>query len=274
MSGGAGPPTGQTVHIPSNLEVDPNSWRSIVYTYSPVWEPPVEEEEQSMATGSTGLATTQEGDITVKSCYDPTENAVKLEVEWDIDMIGSELPWMSLGYRETSECLMNPRGGGDSEIILITNEEAHFTLLPTLSRSFDQGAVSSIYDNMVPLEEKEGFSQVELQTPTAASALSKSAQEGDKDSVLLHFKQSMPTTPDVMHLMYAIGSTPNVSYHKTRKCFDITEFPTCPVEGSTTVETTPATTTETTPATTESTSAADRTSLYAAFTGTMLVLLV
>lgn len=243
MEAGGGPPAGQTVVIPSNLEVDPNSWFSNVYTYSPVWQSPVEDGKQSMATGSTGMATTQEGDITVKSCYDTAANAVKLEVEFsDVEMIGSELPWMALGYRESEACLMNPRGGGDTELILVASQEAHFTLLPPPARSFNDGAVTSIYDNMTPLGEKDGFSDVHLHLPTTASAITKNANEAEEDSVLLHFKQSMPSAPEVMHLMYAIGSSPEVGYHKTRKCFDITEFPTCPgTAGSSEPETVSAT---------------------------------
>jgi hypothetical protein len=53
MSGGGGPPTGQTVHIPSNLEVDPNSWLSNVYTYSPIWQPLVNNDTQSSIAGET-----------------------------------------------------------------------------------------------------------------------------------------------------------------------------------------------------------------------------
>lgn len=229
MAGGGGPPTGQTVHIPSNLEVDENSWFSNVYTYSPVWQAPAKVEEQSMTTGSSGMATTREGDLAVKSCYDESANAVKLEFEFsNADTVGSELPWMAIGYRETAECLMNPRGGGDTEMILITDEEAHFTRLPTMARSFDETAVSSIYEKMTPLEEEDGFSDVSLHMPPAAAAVAKSA--GLEDAVLLHFKQSMPEAPEVMYLMYAIGSSPEVGYHKTRKCFEITEFPICPTE--------------------------------------------
>jgi hypothetical protein len=38
----------------------------------------------------------------------------------------------------------------------------------------------------------------------------------------------METVPGAMHLMYAIGSSTDVGYHKTRECFEITEFPSCP----------------------------------------------
>merc|ERR1711966_412083 len=124
--GGGGPPTGETVHIPSNLEVEPNAWFENVYTFSPIWEPPVQEDEkQSMTTGSSGMAPTQDGDITVKSCYDADAKAVELSFEFaNFEMIGgTDLPWMALGYRESDQCLMNLVGGGDTELILISGDE-------------------------------------------------------------------------------------------------------------------------------------------------------
>lgn len=272
--GGAGPPTGQTVHIPSNLEVDPNAWFSNVYTYSPVWEPPIEDNKDSMAGRETGMAVTEEGDVTVKSCYDSTVNAVQLSVEFsNVEMVGTELPWMAIGYRETEECLMNPRGGGDTELILLASQDgsvdAHFTVLPSMARSFDGAAVSSIYEKMTPLDEMDGFSGVDLHLPTTASAISKSAHEGSEDTVVLVFKQSMPAAPEVMHLMYAIGSSPEVGYHKTRACFDITEFPACP---TTTVG--QSNNEQETVASLEGESSVGRTTAFAAIVGTLLALLL
>merc|ERR1712232_226204 len=235
-----GPPTGQTEHVPSNLEVDPNSWVENVFTFSPVLKPPAPQEDgmQSMTTGSSGMAMTQEGDITVKSCYDAEMKAVDLTFEFaNVEMVSdTDLPWMALGYRESNDCLMTPAGGGDTELILISGSkateegdvDAHFTLLPPLAKAMDGAAVSSIYDNMTPLIEKEGYSHVGLHAPSKSLAVSKSAHSGAEDSVTLHFKQTMAEAPEVMHLMYAIGNTPEVGYHRTRKCFDVTEFPTCP----------------------------------------------
>merc|ERR1711906_23200 len=182
-------------------------------------------------TGSSGMATTQDGDITVKSCYDADAKAVELSFEFtNFEMIGgTDLPWMALGYRESDQCLMNPVGGGDTELILISgDEDAYFTLLPKLAKSMDGAAISSIYENMTLLNEKDGYSHVDLHLPSKSLAVTKSAHSGAEDSVILHFKQTMSEAPEVMHLMYAIGSTPEVGYHRTRKCFAVTEFPTCP----------------------------------------------
>lgn len=244
MEGGSsGPPTGETVHIPSNLEVDPNSWFQNEYTYSPIWESQVEDMDDGISSGESSFAITEAGSVTVESCYDATTNSVDLKFKFmDIEMVegGTQMPWIALGYRDTDECLMNPRGGGDTEIILLTSttsEESllapHFAILPVAARSFDGSAVTSIYDNMVPLSEKEGFSSVQMFLPLAISeAVSRSvapASGDDADKVVMHFQQSVTEgVPEVMHLMYAIGNSAKVGYHKTRECFDITEFPACP----------------------------------------------
>ena len=235
MAGGGGPPTGQTVHIPSNLEVDENAWFSNVYTYSPVWEPLVSDAGMSMATGETGMITTEVGDVIVNSCYEESTKSVKMSVQFTGVEMGEdeEYPWLALGYRETEECLMNPRGGGDSEMIMLTSEnfmEPHFGSLNVGARSFDGGAVDSIYASLTPLAEKDGFSDVRMQAPSSGSALAKSAVGDPSDSFNLHFKQSMAEVPQAMYLMYAIGGSAQVGYHKTRACFEITEFPSCPVE--------------------------------------------
>ncbi len=241
--GEGGPPTSETVPIPSNLEVDVNAWFENEYTFSPVWEAP--ETDESVSTGESSVAITEAGSVIVESCYDATTNSVDLKFKFiDIDMVDglAEIPWIAVGYRETDECLMNPRGGGDTEIILLSapsSEDAmvapFFAILPTSARTLDGSAVTSIYDSMIPFQEKEGFSSVDLYLPVAMSeALSRSgtpsaATGQDSDKVVLHFQQAMTDgAPQVMHLMYAIGNTGTLGYHKTRECFDITEFPICP----------------------------------------------
>jgi hypothetical protein len=240
MTGGGGPPTGQTVHIPSNLEVDPNSWFSNVYTYSPVWQPPVSNDTQSSSNenGETGMVTTATKNLIINSCYDESSRAMLLSLEFvDIEMTDDDqFPWMALGYRETEECLMNPRGGGDSKIILLTlsptgdSVEPHFGLLPVATRSFDGAAVTSVYDSLIPLGEKEGYADVHIRVPTTDStAFTKSEGSSTAGSLILHFQQSMDTVPEAMYFTYAIGSSNQMGYHRTRECFDITEFPSCPM---------------------------------------------
>merc|ERR1712157_163087 len=54
--GSIGPPTTE-IHIPSNLEVDPNSWFTKVYTFSPVWQPPMNIATDD-SSSSSGMAVT------------------------------------------------------------------------------------------------------------------------------------------------------------------------------------------------------------------------
>ena len=112
--------------------------------------------------------------------------------------------------------------------------EAYYAMLPTAARSFSAEAIGSINDNLTPLNEKEGYSSVDLHLPSPTSTMARSGHTGAEDSVVLHFMQSMEEAPEVMHLMYAIGSSREMGYHLSRECFDIAEFPTCPIADSTT----------------------------------------
>merc|ERR1712232_1345292 len=75
-----GPPISE-VHVPSNLEVDENSWFTNVYTFSPVWQPPMKEEITTDASAER-VAITDAGRVTVESCYDPSTKSVQLAVEF------------------------------------------------------------------------------------------------------------------------------------------------------------------------------------------------
>ena len=240
--GVAGPPVGLTEPVPSNLEIDPNAWFSNVYTFSPIWEPPVEEEEDNdMSSAMGGAAVTEAGSVVVESCWDPNTSAVDLTVTFTDSGDGSELPWMALGYRKDEECLMTPRGGGDSEIILLSNDPqnnnilgAFYGALSPAAKSFDADAVGAIYASLVALDQATGFSNVQVsvlseEEDTAISSASLKMPEG---SVQLHFQQSMEDAPDVMYLMYAIGSSPQLGYHGSRLCFEVVDFPNCTTSSS------------------------------------------
>jgi len=243
-----GPPVGG-VHIPSNLEVDENSWVSNVYTFSPVWQPPLIVEELSAS--STGFAMTEKERVRVESCYDPSSKSVQLNVEFtNIDPIpvGSELelPWMALGYREDEVCSMTPVGGGDTTLIYVSKSpeqnvpKPYMGLMSAATRSFDQSAIGSLYQSLWPLDESMGYSGVSLSTPMlgnegsppTVAAMSRSATP-NPTSVILSFRQEFETKPEVMHLMYGIGSTPQFGFHTSRSCFDVVDFPTCPATSPT-----------------------------------------
>ena len=248
-----GPPTDERVHVPSNLEVDENAWFTNVYTFSPVWEPPmktVDDDDDAKMTAS-GKAITEQGKLIVSTCYDDTEKVVDVSVEF-LDVVSEdtpdmELPWMALAYRKSEECRMTPSDGSDAELILLTVDEASvgsetkafFSSLPAAARGFNTKAIGSISDNRIPLEDKEGFSNVELVLPfssltsssTSTSASRTRSTDDDMrtatNSVMVHFKQSMEEAPEAMYLNYAIGASPEIGFHSSRECVDITKFPLC-----------------------------------------------
>ena len=85
-----GPPTGQTEHIPSNLEREAVSWRSIQHTLSPVWKELIEEEPKCAP--ETNVIEVAKG-VTAEVCYNVT--AAALSVAVTMDMAGvTEQVWM------------------------------------------------------------------------------------------------------------------------------------------------------------------------------------
>lgn len=240
MEGQGGPPTGETEPIPSNLEVDPNSWVSNVFTFSPVWQPPmVNMIPPTDIEDDTGIAIMEEGNLRALSCWNSETSSVKLTFEFTFDEEPVELPWIALGYRETDECLMNPRdGNGDAEIILLLNDDddklqAHHGIMPKIVRTFASPNPHSslILDSLTPLEDKDGYSNVAVQLTGDDNEITitqSRAQGADSTVISLILDQEMSEVPDVMHLMYAIGFTPTLGYHRIRACFDIVEFPSCP----------------------------------------------
>jgi hypothetical protein len=67
-------------------------------------------------------------------------------------------------------------------------ELADFGLLPAAARSFDAAGATSIYDSLVPLAEKDGYTDVKTEFPTSAtSALAKSEAGSSSGSLVLHF---------------------------------------------------------------------------------------
>lgn len=238
-----GPPTLE-VHIPSNLEVDDNSWFTSVYTYSPVWQPPMKTEEASDVSAM-GVAVTQKERVTVESCYDPTTKMVQLSVEYqDIEPIptesGMQLPWMAIGYREDEICSMTPISGADTKIIMVSQAptenfpSAYIGNMGPNTKRFDQSAIGAIYQSLWPLDEAIGYKDVSLAAPMLGGAsgamLSRSATPNG--SVVLSFSQEFDERPEIMHLMYAIGMSPSLGVHTSRSCFDIVKFPTCITSGS------------------------------------------
>lgn len=241
--GGGGPPVGGT-KVPSNLEIDENAWCTKEYTFSPVWEPPPVAEDAVDApiadnpTASNSYATTEVGIATVASCYDSASQSVKLQFTFDDVEVSEEgLPWLALGYRKDEECLMIPKDGSDTDIILIATNPATEEIsaskgsLSAMVRSGNPEAVGTIYPTLSPLENADGFSNVkvlasETQTDNTVAVEEERAVVGSA-SVELDFSQEFDVKPEAMHMMYAVGTSPRLGYHASRRCFEITEFPDC-----------------------------------------------
>merc|ERR1712232_622532 len=238
-----GPPV-LDVHIPSNLEVDPNSWYSNVYTFSPVWQPPMKvADDADMGQSSEGgdVAVLEQDRIRVESCYDPETKSVDLTVGFlGIEAITmgatNELPWLALGYRPSEACQMNPPDGSDTPIIAIMNSppKAYAGSLAAAIKGMNPDAIQSTRESLWELDQSVGYSDVSLRAPMLDTPINiqRSAPLDDDSTVTLKFKQEFKDgAPEVMHLMYAIGFSSQFSIHQSRGCFDLVEFPTCPTSG-------------------------------------------
>lgn len=234
-----GPPEGgEMEHIPSNLEVETHAWFHNEYTFSPVWKPQPTVMSDAVEDDS---ALTEAGIVEVRSCFNASSSTVDMTVTFNgvLESELSETPWIALGYRKDEQCLMLPKDGGNNDIILITAGEgsdapvASFGPLLREVKSYgSEDAVSSLLEGLVPLKEADGFSEVELSLESLSSSMmtsrSSTSPLSDADSVTLTFKQGMESgPPEVMHLMYAVGNSPQMGYHSTRMCFEVTKFPFC-----------------------------------------------
>jgi hypothetical protein len=203
-----GPPTGQTEHIPSNLEREAVSWRSIQHTLSPVWKELIEEEPKCAP--ETNVIEVAKG-VTAEVCYNVT--AAALSVAVTMDMAGvTEQVWMAVQFRDTDECLMTPRGGGDGEVIFAHASEGfaytvhHGPLQASLKR-FDATAASKFMEGLQALDSANGYS---------GGAVEYAGGKGT-----LRFTRAFATQPQALHMSYALGSTKAVGYHKSRGCFSV-----------------------------------------------------
>lgn len=247
QEGGVGPPTSDVEPIPSNLEVEPESWFSNMVTFSPVWEAPVREEVSGTGAivDDSGLAFAEEGLVTVGSCYDSEAKAVKLSFTFNqVAGNGAELPWIALGYRQDDECLMIPRDGSDTEIILVATDSlldvltvSHGSMSP-LVKGMSTEAVAGIYTTLRPLDEANGYSDIKLDASPVGVVKPASTEPSTlpEGTVKLEFTQVFDEPPEALYMMYAIGSSQELGYHSSRRCFPVTKFPSCSGDGSVPVD--------------------------------------
>jgi len=220
---GGGPPTGQQEHVPSNLEKDDASWRSVVYTGSPVWQPSASEEggHGGGSRGGGGVPPVEVASgVAVRSCFDADESMLRISVNFTLE----EQAWAAVAFPPPDDqCLMTPRGGGDGEMVWAQPGEdgsytPRFGPLPASIRSMGRGpdpaAARSFFEGLVPLEDHANFSG--------------GAAEHSNGRLVLSFARAYPERPISLALNFAHGATAAVGYHPGRGCFELKDIPACP----------------------------------------------
>eukprot|EP00441_Pelagodinium_beii_P020106 CAMPEP_0197666050 /NCGR_PEP_ID=MMETSP1338-20131121/61372_1 /TAXON_ID=43686 ORGANISM="Pelagodinium beii, Strain RCC1491" /NCGR_SAMPLE_ID=MMETSP1338 /ASSEMBLY_ACC=CAM_ASM_000754 /LENGTH=700 /DNA_ID=CAMNT_0043245017 /DNA_START=29 /DNA_END=2131 /DNA_ORIENTATION=+ len=210
----SGPPVGEVEHVPSNLEVDLAAWRSIEYTLSPVVEyvKAAEPCTSEVSSGNGMMRLTDE--IYVQGCWDSDSSALSVMLRAKMERIA----WSAMSFRESSECLMTPRGGGDQESILALPARTgdaysvHFGPLSPAMKRFEDAAIANYVEQMTPIEEMDGMGG-------SAAFVNGELQ--------FSFARKYESKPDSFYLNYALGNGKTVDYHKTRGCFELKDVPMC-----------------------------------------------
>jgi hypothetical protein len=247
---GFGPPVLEDDEkIPSNLEVDPMSWFSNEYTFSPVWDSTsssVDEPPPSSSSDTLELIEVSDR-LIVESCADEF-GSVHLSFHFmDVEPTSDGLlPWMAIGYRETDLCAMTPTDGGSTPIVLLTQAEvggvpvAHKTQLLPDAKGLSDTAIETMTTSMTVLTEEAEYSDVSVTlaenlssssssmasvTAVEVTRSSPSSLTEEEGTVSLHFKQApaidAPAVGGTMYFTYAIGATSRLGNHETRGCFEI-----------------------------------------------------
>ena len=205
---GGGPAEGEDFedadrpHIPSNLEVDPESWYTNEVTFSPFFEPKgIMASDDASATTTLGGKTILElsDRVVVESCYDETSKAMDMTVRFKGMEATSDdvLPWMAVGYRET---------------VADVDPMAHKTELLPSAKVGEASVFASMYAAMTPLGDVEGYADVMV--------------EAGDDEVALSFKQEVGAMPEEdVYMLFAIGMGAELGYHTTRGCFQVKATP-------------------------------------------------
>ena len=257
--GGAmiGPPVlEEEEKIPSNLEVDPMSWFTNEYTFSPVWDessassasavtdeiPPASSSaSHSSSSGGVSPPTIEVSDrLAVESCADGA-GSVRVsfhfrDVEPDADGL---LPWMAIGYRASDVCAMTPPEGGPTPMVLLLQTDAGVApvaykalLLPEAKGASDE-AFTTMTSSMKALSDEGGYSDVLVTTAASSSAeVSRSSPSfpGEiEGTVSVRFKHTpvdaSAAAGGMMYYTYAIGTTSLLGFHATRGCFEVLAAP-------------------------------------------------
>ena len=249
--GAAGPPVLEEEDmIPSNLKLDPMSWFSNEYTFSPVWteqtlattsdqsSSTASSSSSEVASTSSGMSVIEVSDrLTVESCIDGGSLEMAIHFHDVMPATDGLLPWMAIGYPKTKLCAMTPVDGGTTPIILLTQSEkvgsipeAYKTELFPQAKSADEVILSTMMETMTPLADEEGYSDVLVTTASSPAVpdveVSRSSLAEEEGTVSLHFKQVLiDSTVDKMYYTFAIGTTSELGYHVTRGCFEVIATP-------------------------------------------------
>ncbi|KAL3775879.1 hypothetical protein ACHAW5_006706 [Stephanodiscus triporus] len=229
--------------IPSNLEVDPMSWFSNEYTFSPVWDASsstasaVDQSPSSSSSGS-ALAIEVSDRLTVESCTDGLGSISFTAHFHDVEPTDDGLlPWMAIGYRTGELCAMTPPDGGTTPIVLLMQTDAgsapvaHKTLLLPEAKGASDAAFSSMMASMKNLEDEDDYSDLQVMTMSSTAvevSRSSSSLGGEEGTVSLYFKHTpveAAIAGGTMYYTYAIGSTSQMGYHVTRGCFEVSPTP-------------------------------------------------
>jgi len=194
--------------------VEEVSWREIVYTASPVWIPEVEQlvGEKGSQMGSVEVSTGVHAD----TCWDAEASAVRVTMRHSLP----NPVWAAVGFRDSEECLMTPRGGGDGEIVFVQpdnngNYAMSFGPLSPSLKVFNADTTSEFEQGLIPIADAKGFD---------SSVVSYS-----NGNLIMGFARSYDSKPSVLHLTSASGTNAKVSYHSSRECFKVSDIPACPV---------------------------------------------
>jgi len=202
--GVSGPPVLEKP-VPSNLELEDASWRSIVWTGSPVWTPPAEP-DISNPTITDGL--------TVDSCWDESTGSVRVTSNFKM-----ETPvWAAIGFRTGDSCAMTPVGGDDGEVVFAHQDakgkySVMYGPLPASSKKISDKIKTSFYAGLLPVDKCDGFSS--------------SSVEHIGGHLKVTFQREYPLKPRALPLTYAWGSSKEYGYHKSRGCFNLGKLPAC-----------------------------------------------
>eukprot|EP00933_Yihiella_yeosuensis_P018768 TRINITY_DN15310_c0_g1_i1.p1 TRINITY_DN15310_c0_g1~~TRINITY_DN15310_c0_g1_i1.p1 ORF type:complete len:615 (-),score=82.13 TRINITY_DN15310_c0_g1_i1:275-2119(-) len=206
-----GPPTGQRPHVKSNLEIDAG-WRSIVYTASPVWQ------SQGSVSASPGDVQVTD-DVGAHACLDRSQSLLRLSMNFKAT--GGPV-WASIGFRNSPECLMTPRGGGTAEVVMA---------LPSTSGTYtvSTGALS-------PAVKSLALRKPELKTFTAGlhridldqSTRMHGEAEWKNGQLSISIQRFIPKNPNIFYFTFAMGNNGQLGYHQSRGCFSMANLPECP----------------------------------------------